>query len=306
MCKLFLFAALVSVTGFAIVHLISILNLIRLSDLCTNSPDAASCSAIVSASAGDNIPRPDPVRIFTAIVNESLYQLDVAAAAVSDVRLRINEPEQQSALSDCMQLVDLSRDRLTAAVGGAARCNARTWVSAVLTNYGTCRDGLRGSAKASVGPQLESLSALASAALAVLNAVSPVADDDVITLKKFPSWLSHRDRKILEGSAADGGIQADVIVAKDGSGKFATVQEAVDAAPDGGKSKRYVIYVKKGVYKENVNIGKTKKNVMIVGDGMSATVITGNRNVIDGSTTFNSATLGKDIETNLIKLLYFY
>nr|CAD1841035.1 unnamed protein product [Ananas comosus var. bracteatus] len=116
--------------------------------------------------AGDNISRPNPVRIFTAIVNKSLYQLDVAAAAVSDVRLRINEPEQQSALSDCMQLMDLSRDRLAAVAGGAARCNARTWVSAVLTNYGTCRDGLRGSAKASVGPQLESLSALASAALA--------------------------------------------------------------------------------------------------------------------------------------------
>ncbi|XP_020091999.1 pectinesterase-like [Ananas comosus] len=298
MCKLFLFAALVSVTGFAIIHSISILNPIQLSDLCTNSPNAnaASCSAIVSdaavsTAAGDNISQPDPVRIFTAIVNKSLYQLDVAAAAVSDVRLRINEPEQQSALSDCMQLMDLSRDRLAAVAGGAARCNARTWVSAVLTNYGTCRDGLRRSAKASVGPQLESLNALASAALAVLNAVSPVADDDVITFKKFPSWLSHHDRKILEGSVADGGIQADVIVAKDGSGKFATVQEAVDAARDGRKSARYVIYVKKGVYKENVNIGKTKKNVMIVGDGKSATVITGSRNVIDGSTTFNSATL---------------
>ncbi|XP_020092000.1 pectinesterase-like [Ananas comosus] len=290
MWKLFLFAALISVTGFAIIHLIFILNPIQLSDLCTNSPDATSCSAIVSdaavsASAGDNISRPDPVRIFTAIVNKSLHQLDVAAAAVSDVRLRINELEQQSALSDCMQLMDLSRDRLAAVVGGAARFNARTWVSAVLTNYGTCRDGLRGSAKASVGPQLESLSALASAALAVLNAVSPVADDDIVTLKKFPSWLSHRDRKILEGSAADGGM------AKDGSGKFATVQEAVDAAPDGGKSARYVIYVKKGVYMENVNIGKTKKNVMIVGDGMSATVITGSRNAVDGSTIFNSATL---------------
>ena len=83
------------------------------------------------------------------------------------------------------------------------------------------------------------------------------------------------------------------MVAQDGSGKFRTLKEAVDAAPDGGKS-RYVIYVKKGVYKdkENVEVGKKKRELMIVGDGMDATVITGSRNVVDGATTFNSATLG--------------
>ena len=36
-----------------------------------------------------------------------------------------------------------------------------------------------------------------------------------------------------------------------------------------------------------------KTKLMIVGDGMHATIITGNLNVVDGSTTFRSATLGK-------------
>jgi hypothetical protein len=40
--------------------------------------------------------------------------------------------------------------------------------------------------------------------------------------------------------------------------------------------------------------GKKKRELMIVSDGMDATVITGSRNVVDGSTTFNSATLGED------------
>ena len=45
---------------------------------------------------------------------------------------------------------------------------------------------------------------------------------------------------------------------------------------------------------ENVEVGKSKKNLMIVGDGMSSTIITGSLNFVDGTTTFNSATVGKD------------
>lgn len=49
--------------------------------------------------------------------------------------------------------------------------------------------------------------------------------------------------------------------------------------------------MKKGTYKENVEIGKSKTNVMLTGDGMDKTIITGSLNVVDGSTTFNSATV---------------
>lgn len=82
-----------------------------------------------------------------------------------------------------------------------------------------------------------------------------------------------------------------MVVAKDGTGKYKTVNEAVAAAPENSNS-RYVIYVKKGVYKETIDIGKKKKNLMLVGDGKDVTIITGSLNVVDGSTTFRSATVG--------------
>lgn len=56
---------------------------------------------------------------------------------------------------------------------------------------------------------------------------------------------------------------------------------------------RYVIHVKKGIYKEKVEIVRKQKKVMLVGDGMDSTIITGSLNVIDGSSTFKSATVGK-------------
>ncbi|EEF46193.1 Pectinesterase PPE8B precursor, putative [Ricinus communis] len=65
--------------------------------------------------------------------------------------------------------------------------------------------------------------------------------------------------------------------------------DAVSAAPD-YSFRRYIIYIKKGFYNEYVEIKKKKWNLMMIGDGMGVTVISGNRNFIDGWTTFRSAT----------------
>jgi len=228
-------------------------------------------------------------------------QHDAAAAAVSGMHRHAgSDPRQRAALADCVQLMDLAWDRLadaSPAVATAPADDVRTWLSAALTYYATCTDGVvvDGPLRDAVGARLEPLKSLASASLAVLSAVvddSGSRDAEVADTYTFPSWVPARDRALLEaGAGAGAAIKADVVVAQDGSGKFRTLKEAVDAAPDGGKS-RYVIYVKKGVYKENVEVGKQKRELMIVGDGMDATVITGSRNVVDGVTTFNSATLG--------------
>ncbi|MQL73505.1 hypothetical protein Taro_005865, partial [Colocasia esculenta] len=95
---------------------------------------------------------------------------------------------------------------------------------------------------------------------------------------------------LLKASSADA-IEADVVVALDGGDNFTTVQAAVDSSPNKGTA-RYMIYVKQGTYDEIVRLGSSKTNLMIVGDGMNKTIITGSLNVVDGSTTLNSATLG--------------
>lgn len=105
---------------------------------------------------------------------------------------------------------------------------------------------------------------------------------------EWPEWLSAGDRRLLQSSS----VTPDVVVAADGSGNYRTVSAAVAAAPE-KSSKRYVIRIKAGVYRENVDVTKKKTNIMFLGDGRSTTIITGNKNVQDGSTTFNSATVGK-------------
>ena len=65
----------------------------------------------------------------------------------------------------------------------------------------------------------------------------------------------------------------NVIVARDGFGKFKMITEAIAAASE-KISKRYVIKVKKGTYKENVEVGKKKTNIMLIGEGMEAMIVT--------------------------------
>ncbi len=66
----------------------------------------------------------------------------------------------------------------------------------------------------------------------------------------------------------------DYVVAKDGSGDFLTVQEAVNAAPDYIKQTGVSIRIRPGVYKEVVTIPASKDRLHIVGDNPLTTIIT--------------------------------
>lgn len=105
---------------------------------------------------------------------------------------------------------------------------------------------------------------------------------------EFPQWLSARDRQVLQLPIS--GLQPDVVVALDGTGKFKSIADAIKDAPSGLSNKRYIIYVKAGVYYENVTVSRKKTHLMIVGDGIGKTIVAAGRNVAEGFSTFRSAT----------------
>ena len=102
----------------------------------------------------------------------------------------------------------------------------------------------------------------------------------------YPAWMKSPERKLL----ASGGMPApNAVVAKDGSGKFKTIQEAVNAMPKGHPG-RWVIYVKTGLYDEIVMIPKDKVNIFMYGDGPKQSRVTGRKSFADGITTMKTAT----------------
>lgn len=66
----------------------------------------------------------------------------------------------------------------------------------------------------------------------------------------------------------------DFIVAKDGSGDFLTVQEAINAAPDYCKQAGVSIFIKEGVYKEKVTVPANKQKLHLIGEDALRTIIT--------------------------------
>jgi len=63
-----------------------------------------------------------------------------------------------------------------------------------------------------------------------------------------------------------------VIVAKDGSGRFRTVQEAVDSIPKNSNRVERVIYIKNGTYREQVTI--KKDFITLIGENKDKVIIT--------------------------------
>ncbi|MDQ4139901.1 MAG: pectinesterase family protein, partial [Bacteroidota bacterium] len=57
----------------------------------------------------------------------------------------------------------------------------------------------------------------------------------------------------------------DFVVAKDGSGHFKTVQQAINAVPDFRK-KITTIYIKSGTYKEKLILPTSKTLVTLIGE----------------------------------------
>lgn len=226
---------------------------------------------------------------------------------------------EKTALKDCLETVDDTLDELeevqedlelypTKKTLRQHADDLKTLLSAAMTNQETCLDGfshdkadkhVREALKAgevrveklcsnvlAMIKNMTDTDIAAAAALTGSNNRRLLGDLTVVDEEGWPEWMPAGDRRLLQSSS----VKADVVVAKDGSGDYTTVSAAVAAAPDNGKT-RYVIHIKAGVYRENVDVSKKKKYIMFLGDGRTSTIITASRNVVDGSTTFNSATV---------------
>ncbi|CAN1161523.1 Probable pectinesterase/pectinesterase inhibitor 41 [Linum perenne] len=221
-------------------------------------------------------------------------------------------------LSDTMSTIK-SQDKLQTFQAS----DLQTLLSATLTNLDTCLDGIRAADSSSnvinslVAPLLNGTKYCSvSLALFAKGWVPPQKkrnqtssfSHEFATLdlsRGLPLAMSAQDRRVFESfgemkiaETGGGGVSVSKMVVvnkKKGVGNFTTINDAIDSAPNStadsvpGHS-YYVIYVTEGYYEEYISIHKKKHNLMIIGDGIGKTTITGNRSVVDGWTTFNSST----------------
>jgi pectinesterase inhibitor-like protein len=235
-------------------------------------------------------------------VGQALY--DITALATTDMT-----PLSRSAYDSCMELLydsyhHLEKSISTSLSSASSSDDVLTWLSAVVTNQDTCEEELEQSRDTFLKPQMIShfkeLSKLLSNNLAIYSNqdFSTISTQNKKRRKllstsdssnEFPNWVKKSDRMLLQVPASE--IQADMIVSKHGKGTYKKIRDAVEAVPN-YNSRRIIIYIKAGIYRENVKVGRKKTNIMFVGDGVGKTVITGCRSVLDNYTTFRTATFG--------------
>lgn len=262
-----------------------------------------------------------PVQEFVNVLKSTIDTVREVTSVVSKFSNKFGDLRLSCAITDCLDLLDLSADELELTLSASQKPSAagknestgnpsydmRSWLSGALINQDTCLEGFEGTNSIVQGLLSHGLNQITSLVHDILVKVQPTATDKsarrghsnrpgwqwvsttrgrkLMNNKGFPNWFKSHDRKLLQAN----GITADVIVAADGTGNFTKIEDAISAAPE-NSSTRFVIYIKKGVYNEYVEIGKKKWNIMMIGDGVDQTVITGDRNNVDGWTTYRSAT----------------
>ncbi|PIA43270.1 hypothetical protein AQUCO_02000596v1 [Aquilegia coerulea] len=240
------------------------------------------------------------------------------------------DPLVKATLQNCKVLFEDSIDELNSSISSMEVVpgqnlltsikieDIKTWVSTAITNQETCLDGLDETKKSELLSQMKiamkNSTEFSSNSLAIVSKIMTVLDDlnlPPIHRRKllgrggggdtdtdtddfqFPKWVHPGDRirRLLQDTetGTNNLITPDLTVAKDGTGNYRSISEAVAAVGKKNKT-RTVIYVKQGKYAENVLVDKAHWNIMMYGDGMTKTIVSGNLNFIDGTPTFSTAT----------------
>ncbi|EOA25868.1 hypothetical protein CARUB_v10019247mg [Capsella rubella] len=229
-------------------------------------------------------------------------------------------------LSECEKLYGEGEARLSKLVVAHENFtveDVRTWLSGVLANHHTCLDGLAQERQGHKPLVHSNVTLVLREALAFYKKSrghikkrlhGPARPNHRPEGQKHgprrpkhgPTRPNHGPERQSHGPSRpnqSGGMlvswnptrsRADFVVAQDGSATHRTINQALAAISGMGKSRsnRVIIYIKAGVYNEKIDIDRHMKNIMLVGDGMDRTIVTNNRNVPDGSTTYGSATFG--------------
>ncbi|KAG9135816.1 hypothetical protein Leryth_002541 [Lithospermum erythrorhizon] len=272
--------------------------------LCVPTEFKQTCENTLMQAIKDKVSTSEPNDLFKASM--VLASKEVGKAIDQLRTLKFDTPQKKAAFDGCMTLLEDAKDELNASISivdkkdlkaiSDLRPDINNHLSAVLSYYETCIDGIPdGEEKAAVEKALVSPKELSSISLAIVSSISLILKSLGVTDAKrnllatksneesnIPSWISPEDRRMLTSDKP--AHVPNVTVAKDGSGNFATINEALAAMPPQYEGRQ------EGIYQENVVITKKMVNVTIFGDGSQKSVITGSKGFDDGVPTYQTAT----------------
>ncbi|KAL5981674.1 hypothetical protein ACLOJK_015737 [Asimina triloba] len=288
--------------------------------ICEPMDYKGACEETLKKSNGE-VDLKELVKLF---FNETMLHVQRALQKSEQISLKATDPMNKAAMSDCKDLLEYAKAELQLALTDVGDREVQTmpervhelrnWLSAVISYQETCKDGITDpELKSAMSDGMVNATQVTSNALAIVTEISSLLEKfhvpfnlssltprnlleqdensgevHDLDLSGTPHWLSGSDRKLLAFKDTDR-PKPNVVVAKDGSGNFNSIGAALKAMPK-SYSGRYIIYVKAGLYSESVIVDKDQTNVFMYGDGPRRTIVTGSKNYVDGTPTFQTAT----------------
>ncbi|AQK44030.1 pectin methylesterase 1 [Zea mays] len=294
--------------------------------LCAPTLYKESCEKTLSQATNGT---ENPKEVFHSVAKVALESVQTAVEQSKSIgEAKASDSMTESAREDCKKLLEDAADDLRGMLemaGGDIKVlfsrsdDLETWLTGVMTFMDTCVDGfVDEKLKADMHSVLRNATELSSNALAITNSLGGILKKMDLGMfskdsrrrllsseqdeKGWPVWMRSPERKLL---ASGNQPKPNAIVAKDGSGQFKSIQQAVDAVPKGHQG-RYVIYVKAGLYDEIVMVPKDKVNIFMYGDGPKQSRVTGRKSFADGITTMKTATFSVEASGFICKNMGFH
>ncbi|KAM7480664.1 hypothetical protein LguiA_028877 [Lonicera macranthoides] len=276
--------------------------------VCSSTEYPDSCFTSISSMEASNTT--DPEDLFKLSLIVAMNSLQKLSSLPETLKNRTDDEQVKAALDVCNTVFEDAIEMLNDSINSmevnegqkilsmSKIDDLKTWLSTTITDQDTCLDALEqvnSPLLMEVKDSMKNSTEYASNSLAIVSKILGILSDLNIPIHRkllgesnhgFPGWVGAGDRRLLQEARPT----PDVTVAKDDSGDVKTINEAVAKVPKKSKV-RFVIYVKAGVYAENVNFEKSMWNVMVYGDGMNNTIVSGSLNFgVDRVPTFSTAT----------------
>ncbi|KAJ3701947.1 hypothetical protein LUZ61_005652 [Rhynchospora tenuis] len=283
--------------------------------LCATALHKESCELMLSKLAPKRSSKADPgleascvessqSEIFKKFIDVKISELEKAVKLSADVANGTVGDRTAAAKADCRKLLTGALQYARAAYAHARDKDLKGltaeadeiqhMLTASMTYMYTCVDSFEDTnLNAEMDSILSNATVMGSNALGVINSISSSAaktkslrptsmklmvyDADQ---QGYPTWLSSGERKLLQEDSP----KPDAVVAKDGSGQFKTINNAIEAVP-ANHTGRYVIYVKAGEYDEIVKVPRGTNNVFMYGDGANKSIVNGKLSNVETQVT---------------------
>ncbi|KAK7397157.1 hypothetical protein VNO78_18324 [Psophocarpus tetragonolobus] len=290
--------------------------------LCAPTNYKEECEESLSSANSGNTT--DPRELIQIVFNVTIKKIGEGLEKTHMMDEVEKDPRTKEALDTCKQLMNLSIAEFTRSLDkfkrfdlsnfNALLTSLRVWLSGAVTYQETCLDAFENTttdASQKMQGFLQSAMRMSSNGLAIITELSNTLSEmntgkpagrrllinkaeDLPVLGHetddfdLPDWVDDRVgvRRLLRMTGRK--RMAHVVVAKDGTGNFTTINEALLHVPS-KNLKPFFIYVKEGVYDEFVEVSRNMTHVVMIGDGGKKSRITGSKNFVDGVGTFRTA-----------------